>query len=100
MGWEYRAGGGPYYVQRRRVNGQEVREYFGKGLEAERAAAEDALKQAEKKARKAELEQLKALDTQGADLAKVIETLITASLLVAGYHQHHRQWRKRKQGNL
>ena len=40
MGWEYRAGGGPYYIRRQKVNGQ--REYFGKGSVAERAAAEDA----------------------------------------------------------
>ena len=96
MGWEHRAGGGPYYVRRRKVNGQEMREYFGKGPVAEREAAEDALKQAEKKARKAELEQLKALDMQGVELNTVIDTLVTGSLVVAGYYQHHRQWRKKR----
>ncbi len=99
MGWEYRAGGGPYYVRRRKVNRKDVRTYFGKGLNAERAAAEDVLKQAENKTRKAELEQLKALDMQGAELTEMIDTLVTASLVVAGYYQHHRQWRKRR-GNL
>ncbi len=96
MGWEYRAGGGPYYVRRTKQNRQVVRTYFGKGPDAERAAAEDALKQAEKKARKAELEQLKALDMQGKDLTEMIDTLIKAILLLAGYYQHHRQWRKKR----
>ncbi len=96
MGWEYRAGGGPYYIRRTKQNRQVVRTYFGKGSEAERAAAEDALKQAEKNARKAELEQLKALDMQVVELNTVIDTLVKASLLLAGYYQHHRQWRKKR----
>ena len=96
MGWEFRAGGGPYYVRRRKVNGQEVREYFGKGLEAEQAAAEDAMKQAEKKARKAELEQLKSLDMQGVELEKLVRLLMDAALVAQGYYQHHRQWRKKR----
>ena len=96
MGWEYRAGGGPYYVRRRKVNGKDVKTYFGKGSDAERAADEDIMKQVENKARKAELEQLKALDMQGVELNTVIDTLATASLVVAGYYQHHRQWRKKR----
>ncbi len=96
MGWELRAGGGPYYVRRRKVNGKEVRTYFGKGSDAERAADEDLMKQAEKNARKAELEQLKALDMQVAELNTVIDTLIKSSLVIAGYYQHHRQWRKKR----
>ena len=99
MGWEYRAGGGPYYVRRRKVNRKDVRTYFGKGLNAERAAAEDALKQAEKNARKAELEQLKALDMQGVELEKLVRLLMNAALVAQGYYQYHRQWRKRR-GNL
>ncbi len=96
MGWEHRAGGGPYYVRRRKVNGQVVREYCGKGPLAEQAAAEDALKQAEKKARKAELEQLKSLDMQGVELEKLVRLLMDAALVAQGYYQHHRQWRKKR----
>ncbi len=99
MGWEFRAGGGPYYIRRTKQNGQVVRTYFGKGLEAERAAAEDALKQAEKKARKAERKQLEALDMQGVELEKLVRLLVDAALVAQGYYQHHRQWRKRR-GNL
>ena len=37
MGWEYRASGGPYYIRYSKRNGQEGREYFGRGPAAERA---------------------------------------------------------------
>ncbi len=99
MGWEFRAGGGPYYVRRTKQNRQVVRTYFGKGSDAERAADEDIMKQVEKKARKAEMEQLKALDMQGVELEKLVRLLMNAALVAQGYYQYHRQWRKWR-GNL
>ncbi len=102
MGWEFRAGGGPYYIRKRNVNGKVVRTYFGKGPEAEQAAAEDAMTQAERKARKAEWKQLEALDTQGAEVEKLVRLLMDAVLIAQGYYRHHRDtyWRKRRNGNL
>ena len=97
MGWEYRAGGGPYYIRYTRRHGREVREYFGRGPEAEKAAAEDARKLAERERERIEQRQLQALDSQTAELTKVTKTLVHATLLGAGFHQHSRQWRKSRQ---
>jgi hypothetical protein len=97
MGWEYRSGGGPYYIRRRIVNGRSVREYCGKGPVAERAAAEDARVRAIQEAERTQQYDLQTLDSQSAEVSMAIEMLMQAWLLGAGLHQHHRgEWRKRR----
>ena len=99
MGWEWRKHGdrlyGPYFVDRRGGG----RRYVGRQPTMEQVSTENRKQQAHE-ALRAEQAELKALDTLSTDLTAVIETLVTASFLVAGYHQHHRQWRKRRHGNL
>ncbi len=101
MGWETRKRGGLYYTRSRRVNGRVVREYVGGGLVGELAAAMDADDRAEREAevgaRRADRARLQAVDAVLEGPYGAAEELARASLILAGYHRHHRgEWRRRR----
>jgi hypothetical protein len=101
--WERRERGGLYYTRSREEGGRVVREYVGAGPVAELAAKTDALKrlrhEEEAKAWREERESLEALDRPVEELCETAEILARATLLAAGYHQHHRsEWRKKRRG--
>jgi hypothetical protein len=98
MGWEYRAGGGPYYVRKTKQQGREVREYFGRGPAAERAAAEDARKRAVHERERVEWQQLEVLDADLMQLDQLVTLLTDSTFVTHGYYRHHGDplWRKRK----
>lgn len=97
MAWENR-GENRYYYRKRRINGRVVSEYIGAGILAELTAdldeAAQAERQAEREARRQEREQVQALDSQLAQVDELTRALVRASLLLAGYHPHKRQWRR------
>jgi hypothetical protein len=103
MGWENRRGQGRYYTRSRKVNGRIIREYVGTGLIGELAAQQDAK---ERQQRLAERERLQHEATRWAsataplrELSQLLDGLTAATLIAAGYHQHHRgAWRKRRHG--
>jgi len=99
MAWENRTRGGRYYTQSRREGGQVVRVYVGSGIKGELAAAQDAARRAARKERaeawSRERARLEALDRAVAELDESVGAVVSASLLLAGYHRHHRgNWRK------
>ena len=95
MGWEQR-GAHWYYIRKYRVNGRTVRRSLGRGPAAMQAAAIDAERRAQKAQARALQRELEALDTDVLTFFKLIDRLLQAHLLLAGYHQHHRsEWRKR-----
>ena len=98
MGWEYRARGGPYYVRRHKVNGREVRQYFGRGPAAERAAAEDDMHRVVQERERAEWNQLEALDAELTALDQMVTLLTDSTFITNGYYRHHgdAHWRKRR----
>jgi hypothetical protein len=100
MPWESRRGRGAYYTRSRKVNGQVVREYVGGGFAGQYAALRD---EQERQARAAEREQLRAMQRADAEadaaLAALIDattTLARATLILAGYHRHKGEWRRRR----
>jgi len=102
MSWESRKTGGMYYTRSRRVNGRVVRQYLGGGEVGAIAARLDSLereKQAAIAARhRADRARFEDLDAQVASLCEVAELFARATLLAAGYHQHHRgSWRRRRE---
>ena len=103
MAWETRQRGGRYYTRSRKVGGRVVREYVGTGLEGELAAAADARarakREAEKAAWKAEQERMEAALAPFEDFYEGVENLVRGSLILAGYHRHHRgEWRRKRGG--
>lgn len=95
MAWE-----NGYYVRKRRRGGTVTTEYIGAGPVAELIAQLDTIeRQTRQEAREAvkrmmaEQDAIDAeIDAVGAELGAVVD----AVLLVNGYRQHKRQWRKQR----
>lgn len=103
MSWECPRGKGRYYTRSRRVGGRIVREYFGTGPAAERAAAQDAERRAERLALAAEKRIQEDRSREAAALldayCQLTDQLLAAALTEAGYHQHDRgAWRRARKG--
>ena len=101
MGWETRDRGGRYYTRSIRVGGRVVREYFGAGLRGQAAALQDARERArrmsEREVWNTERRKIESTDSLVEGLFHSVEALTRASLMLAGYHRHHRgQWRKKR----
>src|SRR5262245_40963303 len=94
MPWEAGPRGRPYYTRTRREAGRVVREYFGVGERARRAAEED---EARRRQAEADREAARALAEDIQTLNELAELFAHAALLVAGYHRPNRgPWRKRR----
>jgi hypothetical protein len=103
MSWECPRGKGRYYTRSRRVGGRIVREYLGTGPAAERAAAQDAERRAERRALAAEKriqeERLREVAALLEAFCQLTDQLLAAALTEAGYHQHDRgAWRRARKG--
>ena len=74
--------------------------YVGRGDIAHLEAVLLAMQREDRQARRMkEQEQLRALDPLEEDidaLSRLTSTLTHAALVAAGFHQHRRQWRKRR----
>ncbi len=98
---------GKYYVKSQRI-GKRVRQvYIGAGLAAELAAQLDQIEAEQRmRARRERRQQMARLDQETAppsellDHACIVVDLVRAALESAGYHQHKRQWRKRRMDQL
>ncbi len=101
MAWETRQRGGRYYTRSKKIGGRVIREYVGTGFVGQLAAAADererAQRQAQQAAWRAEQEQIESAIAPLEKFCEVVETLAQASLLLAGYHRHHRgEWRRKR----
>ena len=99
MGWERRRNG-TYYYRARKVGGRVLKEYVGAGPLSELVAAQDTQARAERRAtneaRRAERARLTAVDDAVDASHAASDTLVRASLVMAGYHLHNRgEWRRR-----
>lgn len=99
MGWENR-NRSQYYYRKRRVNGRVVSEYVGNGLAGELAEIFDAEDRQEAEYKRRETQKQKrqaaAMDRQAGEVEKLTRAFTQACLLLAGYHTHKGQWRKKR----
>jgi hypothetical protein len=100
MAWEYRGEAGPYYTRSRRRNGRVVREYVGRGFPAEQVIRQDAEARASREAARSaiarERDSHEAARGSLQALKAQLDSLTSAAIEAAGYHQHHGQWRRRR----
>ena len=100
MGWEERRGRLYYYRSVRK--GKRVRkEYAGGGALGQLAAQIDELKRLQRKEEEAsckeERERLERSAGFLRELEEAAEILTRAELLVAGFHKHKGEWRRRRE---
>lgn len=97
MGWDK----GKYYTRSRKVRGRVVREYIGGGRFGLAVAGIDAIERVqrlgERKRLLNEKAELETFDDRIAMIVESAEAIAHATLLVAGYHEHRGQWRKRRE---
>jgi hypothetical protein len=106
MGIEYRGSRAIYY-RKRWHQGRVISEYVGSGDLAMLAYALDQADRREQQAqRRVQQQQLSQIDQTTAppaallDHAHIVRSLVRAVLEAHGYHQHKRQWRKRRMHQL
>ncbi len=95
-------GNGRFYYRKRRVGRKVISEYVGIGggyaAQLVQLIDDDERQEAEQKrqAWQAIKDHEKELDAMLDDVTKTVNAYTGALLLVNGYHQHKRQWRKQK----
>jgi hypothetical protein len=101
MGIESRKGR-LYYYEKRREGSRVVSEYVGGGVLADlaerRARIERARREAERERLRREQISMADIDREIEAASDLIDLLTKASLLTAGFHDHKRQWRRRRNG--
>jgi len=89
-----------YYYRKRRIGGKVQSQYLGTGYAATlmQRLDEHERQEAEHKrqAWQATVDAENELDAQLDEVAAQVNVYAGAALLVSGYHQHKRQWRKQK----
>lgn len=99
MGWE-RRGNFSYYYRKRRVGSRVQSTYVGRDKVALAISDLDAMQRQEaqvtRKVRQRELIALKEQDLAIEGLCQLNVLLTEAALIAAGFHIHHRQWRRKR----
>jgi hypothetical protein len=102
MGIEQRRNGNLYYYKKKRVGNRVISEYVGGGLVVDlaqsRAEIECQRKQSEHEQQSIERMSMAEIDKQIDDFSRMVDTLMEAELISKGFHQHKRQWRRRRNG--
>ena len=97
MGWQ-----NGYYYRKRRQGKRIISEYVGKDYAGLLAEVQDAQARQEREAEqqrfRAQVERENAIDEEIEAVAAKVDTLVTAVFLAAGYRQHRRQWRMKRNG--
>src|SRR5215475_5739483 len=94
MSWEQR-GSQRYYYRVRSHQGQLTKTYYGTGPAAQRAAQDDEHKRTLRKQAHLAQQHIQSLETQLTALTHVVRTLVNATLVGQGFHQHQRgDWRR------
>ncbi len=101
MGWELR-NGKRYYYRKIRRGQRVVSEYIGASEFAELLSEIDGIDRSEKTYSKTnwknQKDEVKRLNENIGQLAKIIRGVTRASLLTFGYHPHKGQWRRNRNG--
>ena len=101
MGWENR-NGREYYYKKKRIGKQVSSEYVGTGYLAEWVAGQDDFLREQRSRERLAWESIKAeekkMDSELESVGDITRLLLCAYLLLAGFHPHKGQWRRRRRG--
>jgi len=102
MSWDrkQRGAAGGYFYRCVRRNGKPRKVYMGRGPGAEAAAAANErsrlARQTIQEQQRAEQLRMTFADLALQDLRVLLNVLVKAILVVHGYHEHHGEWRRRR----
>jgi hypothetical protein len=97
MGIEARHGNGKlYYYDKRREGDRVGSQYVGSGLVADLAQKRAEIDKRQREAVRAERMSIAEIDRRMGEFSELVDLLVKAELLTLGYHQHKRQWRRRR----
>jgi hypothetical protein len=101
MGWENR-NGREYYYRKTRIGKRVISEYVGSGFIAELIAEQDDLVREQRRQERLAWDRIKSeekkMNTELDLVEDLTRALIRANLLIAGFHPHKGQWRRRRSG--
>jgi hypothetical protein len=99
MGWETRSGK-QYYYRKEREGGRVRSVYVGRGETARLIAQLEAMRSDEREGKhistRMDREQLQEQDAEFDALSKIVDEVVAATLIAQGFHQHKRQWRRKR----
>jgi len=99
MGWEQR-GNNQYYYRKEREGSRVRSVYIGVGDLANLSAGLLALEQGDRRLaelrKRQQRQALEALDAEIDALSDLVSTMTQATMIAAGFHQHKRQWRRKR----
>jgi hypothetical protein len=102
MAWETR-NGRLYYYEKKRENGRVVSRYVGRGLAAQLAESVNRMLRIEREELREEARKQAALDREIdrriRQSALVVKLMTETTLVLAGFHKHKGQWRRRRGGH-
>jgi len=91
-----------YYYKKKREGKKVVSIYVGTGPEAEKIAQEDERFREKRKNERqfwqSRIAEIEELDKECESMHKFIGNLINANFILAGYHKHKGEWRRRRDG--
>lgn len=96
MAWETRKNGN-YLYRKVKKRGKVRSVYIGRGDIAEIELHRQAERAAELEAQKLQRKEAELLDQKIDEFSELNKTLVDALFLINGYHQHKRQWRRKRQ---
>ena len=95
MGWEQR-GRRRYYYAKRRIGRSVTSEYIGAGAVGERGELDRERRKIARQALQSERATQGEIDRAIDDAGDALRAAVCAVLVASGYHQHKRQWRRRR----
>ena len=102
MGWEQR-GTNSYYYKKEREGSTVKSVYVGRGEVAQMVSklqsSSSDLEELMRAKKAIEANELERVETTLDRAIELTQLFTLASLLVAGFHTHHRQWRRKRNGS-
>ncbi len=95
MPWKKR-GSKSYYYHSQRINGHVINKYLGRAHAAQTDAQRAAALSDERARERAESEKYDYMFEQYDNVQSHINLLVDVHMVLAGYHKHKGQWRKKR----
>lgn len=102
MAWEAR-GRNLYYYRKKRIGRTVVSEYVGRGLAAQKIALMESAERKKRyetiRAMRQQEEEFSSFNNRVTQGSLLVDQMVKGFLIIAGFHKHKGQWRRRRDVN-